>query len=278
MSHWIEVKALLPSRPDDWARWTYLFEAHGHPGTVQTDWPPTLSAYLSPLDEEGVRLLIDALVGAGATVETRTVQEEDWAEAWKQFFRPQRVGQRWFIRPTWEDGSPEPGDLVLVIDPGQAFGTGGHQTTRGCLQAMESLDLSGKYVADIGCGSGILSIAAALMGASRVEGVDVELASVEASRENAERNGAAATFFQGLGFGPLEAGRQYDLVLSNIISAALIQLAPEAGIRVKPGGWWITSGVIEANWGDVRAAAEREGFQLEEDLWEDDWVTARFRR
>jgi ribosomal protein L11 methyltransferase len=245
---------------------------------MQTDWPPTLSAYLAPQDEAAIHELTHALQNAGALVETRIVQEEDWAEAWKQYFRPQRVGRRWYIRPTWEEGSPDPGDLVLVIDPGQAFGTGGHQTTRGCLQAMESLDLQGKEVADIGCGSGILSVAAGLMGAEAIQGVDVELASVEASRENAGRNHVSAEFFQGLGFSPLRADQTYDLVLSNIISAALIQLAPEAGRRVKPGGAWITSGVIQANWPDVRAAAEREGFALEDEIGEDDWVTARFRR
>lgn len=278
MTTWTSIKALLPEVPEDWSRWTFLFEEHGFFGTVQTDDPPSLTAYAGPGQEAEQAALVQTLQAAGAAVELGVLEEANWAESWKEYFKPRRVGARWLIRPTWEEAEPSPGDLMIVLDPGQAFGTGDHPTTRGCLAAMEDLDLSGRSVADIGCGSGILAVGAALMGAFPVEGVDVEAPAIEAANENAARNGADCRFHQGLGFDPLPADAQYDVVLSNIISAALIRLAPQAFERVKPGGWWITSGVITANWPDVLEAAQAEGFGLDTTWEEDGWVTARFRR
>ncbi len=279
MSAWTQVTAVLAEEPEDWSVWAELFERHGLPGTLQTDDPPTMSAYLPPGGEAGLEPLRDVLLERGAVrVETALVEEEDWAESWKQFFKPRRVGERFVVRPTWEEFAAEPGDLVVVLDPGQAFGTGDHPTTRMCMECLEQLPVAGSEVADVGCGSGILAVAAMMLGARSVDAVDSDLPAVEATGENAARNAVEVRALLGRGFEPLAPEATYDLVLSNIISAALIALAPEAGQRVRPGGHWVVSGVIESNWPDVRAAAERAGFRLVEARQELEWVAATFVR
>lgn len=278
MKVWNQITAHLAEAPEDWAQWIVVFDRHGFPGTLQVDFPPSLSCYAAPEQEELAAALVAELKGLGAEVELSQVEEEDWSEAWKQYFKPRKVGKRWLVCPTWETPDPGPDDILLLLDPGQAFGTGDHPTTRGCLELMEELDFRGRSVADIGSGSGILSMAAHLLGAQSVQGVDVEGPAVTAARENADRLGHPLEFHHGLGFAPLGEDAVFDIVLSNIISAALIQLAPEASRRVRPGGAWITSGVIESNWPDVRAAAEAEGFVLKRHCAEDGWISAHFLR
>lgn len=276
---WTKVTAILGGVPEDWSGWCEVFGRHGISGTVQTDEPPTLSGYLAPGKDELLAALRDDLTAFGARgVETDVVEEEDWAEAWKQFFKPRRVGERFVVTPTWEPYEPEPGDLVITLDPGQAFGTGDHPTTRGCLELLEKVGGEGKEVADIGCGSGILSVGAMLLGAKSVAGVDMESPSVVSTRENLARCGFEGEIFEGKGFDPLPEDATYDLVVSNIISAALIGLAPEASRRVRPGGHWVVSGIIHENWPDVWKRAEQCGFSLVERFEEGDWVAATFLR
>ncbi len=279
MKVWTEVKAFLPDTPEDWSRWAEVFNRHGLPGTAQTDDPPTMSGYLAPGQSDRLRDLREELLAFGAvTVDERQVPEEDWAESWKQFFKPRRVGKRIVIRPSWEEYDSEGDDIVVVLDPGQAFGTGDHPTTRGCLVLLEQLDLRGMSVADIGCGSGVLSVAAMLLGARSAVAVDLDPPSVDATNDNAARNGVLVQGTLGAGFDPLQVEATYDIVLSNIISAALIALAHEAARRVRPGGRWIVSGIIQSNWPDVQAAAARQGFKLEQEIREDEWVAASFLR
>lgn len=276
---WIKVTAVMPEVPEDWSGWCEVFSSHGIEGTIQTDQPPTLSGYLAPGDVDGLDALVDSLRGFGAVdVLREDVLEEDWSEAWKQYFRATRVGERFMIVPTWDEYDPVEGDLVISLDPGQSFGTGDHPTTRGCLVLLEKEGCAGKDVADIGCGSGILSVGAGLLGAGSLALVDVESQSVASAMENLARNGVSGEVFEGRGFDPLSEEATFDLVLSNIISAALIGLAPEAGRRVRPGGAWIVSGIIRDNWGDVQERAERCGFRVEEVYEEGDWVAATLRR
>ena len=277
MSDWTEVKAQLPRQPEDWSVWDEMFEQNGINGTVYTDNPPTISGYASP-GQSTSRLEAD-LARLGATsVTLLAVPDTDWAESWKQFFKPTKIGERIVVCPSWEDYQASPGDLVVTLDPGQAFGTGDHPTTRGCLRLLESSDPAGQEIADIGCGSGILTVAALLLGAKSAVCVDVEAVCVEATSENLARNSVSAEVFEGLGFEPLPLEATYDTVLSNIISAAVIALAPEASRRVRPGGTWIVSGVIEQNWPDVLAKCEQVGFKLQEIQQEGDWIAAKFLR
>lgn len=279
MSAWIEVKAHLASAPLDWSAWDAIFAEHCVNGTVQTDDPPTLSGYVAPGSEHLMDDLIAKLKAFGAADVTQVeVEETDWAEAWKQFFVPRRVGKRFMVVPSWTEYEPEPHDIVITLDPGQAFGTGDHPTSRGCLDLLEREGAEGKDVADIGCGSGILSVGAGLLGAKSIAGVDTEPVSVASSRENLERNGIVGTIYLGAGFEPLPVDETYDIVLSNIISAALIGIAHEAARRVRPGGAWIISGIIESNWPDVLDKATRCGFTLVDHFQENDWIAARLRK
>ncbi len=279
MKAWTMVRAHFDRAPEDWDAITAIFEDYGVNGTVQTDKPLAMSGYLYEPDGSVVEgLMTDLRDGGACDVETDLVPEQDWAESWKQFFVPRRIGQRFLVRPSWEEAETLTDELEIVLEPGQAFGTGDHPTTRMCLEIMEAEPMDGKTVADIGAGSGILSVGACLLGASDVTGVEIERDAVQSARENAERNQVHFTVHEGKGFDPLGPNAMFDIVLSNIISAALINLAPEASRRVKVGGAWIVSGIIEANWADVRAAAERCGFRFETERREDGWVAALFRR
>ncbi|MBN8689947.1 MAG: 50S ribosomal protein L11 methyltransferase [Armatimonadetes bacterium] len=273
---WTLVKACFENPPEDWATIATVFEDHGIQGTIQTDHPATLGGYL--YEGKGVDELVADLKSAGASsIEIHDVQEEDWASAWKRFFKPRRIGKRIVVKPDWEEFEASPDDVVIELDPGQAFGTGDHPTTRMCLELLEQQSVEDQTVADIGCGSGILSIAACKLGAKSVVGVDNDEMSVDVSRENATRNHVEFPVHLGMGF-DLLPGQQFDLVLSNIISAALIRVSPAAANAVKQGGVWIVSGIIEANWPDVKLAAEKQGFQFESNLQEGEWIAAVFRR
>lgn len=280
MTDWIEIKALFDVAPDDWSIYADAFDRFGCPGSVQTDVPPTISAYMVGVEGAAAQsaLLAEELKRLGvASVEIGTVPEEDWSETWKQFFKPRRIGKQFVIRPTWEEYETQEGDLEIVLDPGQAFGTGDHPTTRLCLELLDSFDLTGKTVADVGCGSGILSIGALLLGAKEVDAVDIDPLSVEVAIENAKLNGVTYRCVAGDGFKALEH-EQYDLIVSNIISAILIRLSPDASAYVKPGGHWVVSGIIKQNWPDVLEAAQRVGFTLVKNAEEDEWVAATFLR
>lgn len=276
MSDWRRIDAVLPSIPDDWASFADVFVRNGIEGTLQSDRPPVMSGYVRFFSDENLGRLRSELMAAGAArVEVEAVKEEDWSESWKQFFKPQRIG-RLLVRPAWE----APGDGVaveIVIDPGQAFGTGDHPTTRMCLRLLERTLRPGMSVADIGAGSGILSIAAAKLGAGQVDAVDIDSGSVEAARNNAAANGVSMRVHAGRGFEPLGSLR-YDLVLSNLISATIIGLAPRVGEHLAEGGRWIVSGIIEANWGDVELAVRRAGFEVEELIAEGEWLAALLNR
>lgn len=280
MTDWIEIKALFDVAPDDWSIYADAFDRFGCPGSVQYDEPPSISAYMVGVEGAAAQanLLAEELKRLGATaVEIGSVPEEDWSETWKQFFKPRRIGKRFVIRPTWESYETQEGDLEIVLDPGQAFGTGDHPTTRLCLELLDSFDLSGKCVADVGCGSGILSIGALLLGASEVDAVDIDPLSVEVAIENAKLNGVSYRCVAGDGFKALQH-EQYDLIVSNIISAILIRLSPDAAAYVKKGGHWVVSGIIKQNWPDVLEAAQKVGFTLIENAEEDEWVAATFLR
>ena len=207
------------------------------------------------------------------------IEEEDWATAWKQFFKPLRVGRRLVVTPPWEAPDLAPGDHALVIDPGMAFGTGAHATTRLCLAALEDYLNSDEIrrVADIGTGSGILAIAAKKLGAQYVLATDVDPLAVRIARRNAganevvidARNAADAD-------SPLQ--QPFDLLVANILAGTLIELAGEFAGAVRPGGIYIASGIIEERENDVRFYTEAEGFQPLETRREGEWVALVFRR
>lgn len=285
---WIEVRAVFSAPPEDWSPLADAFDRHGCPGSLVGEKPPAISGYLVsvPAAKAKVEELKTELLRLGAaSVQTQEVPEENWAESWRKFFKPRRIGKRFVIRPTWEAFEAGPGDLEIVLDPGQAFGTGDHPTTRLCLELMEVAFQGGPLagearlpmtVLDLGSGSGILSIGAAKLGACNVLGVDIEAVSVEVARQNAEMNDVKAEFLCADGFTDPRLDGPFELVVSNIISATLIRLAPEVAQRQPSGGVWIVSGIIRQNWEDVQKAAARAGYQLNQERMEDDWVAATF--
>jgi ribosomal protein L11 methyltransferase len=260
---------------------------------IDTAKPAVVRAYLPGIDPAGVEDAISAATTALGhlqafglrpigDLQTRLVREEDWAEAWKSHFPVLRVGRRLVIRPTWRRHRRRPEDVVLSLDPGMAFGTGLHPTTRLCLAALETLADEGLLargsarggnarVVDVGCGSGILAIAAGKLGAGELLGVDTDPVAVEATAANARLNGQSRRLrVRG---GSLPSGEApFDLVLANLIASLLVQLARPLRDELALGGRILASGIFRDREDDVRAAFEAVGLRLGRRWAEEDWV------
>jgi ribosomal protein L11 methyltransferase len=275
--NWICLRADLDSLPDDFSPLHEVFAAHGLDATVEHDDPPGMSAYFCEDETANQRIadLGEALMAFGAQrIVVAQVPEEDWAESWKQFFKPREIGRGFMVKPSWEE-STATDRTVIDLDPGQAFGTGEHATTQLCLSMLEEAVEPGDSVIDIGCGSGILAIAAAKLGA-QVVATEIDPAAAQIAAENAARNGVRIEVLVADG---LPAGlAAADVAVSNIVSATLIRLAPAVARLTKEGGIWIASGIIPANLPDVLSAAESAGFSEVSRREEGGWVGVCFRR
>ena len=206
-------------------------------------------------------------------LETQWVAEEDWANAWKQFYTVLHVGERLVVKPRWQDYDPQPGEIVIALDPGMAFGTGTHPTTQLCLEALEQLPVAGKRVLDVGTGSSILAIAAAMLGAADVEALDTDSVAVAAARDNVAQAGLAGAITVREGTLPIFGNSAaYDIVLANITAQTLISLAPALHAAVAPHGRLLASGIIEQKANDVIAAFDAVGFDLRNRRESGDWV------
>lgn len=207
------------------------------------------------------------------------VNEEDWATAWKQYYHPVKISERFTIVPTWEDYTPVSTDeLIIELDPGMAFGTGTHPTTVMCLQGLERVVKEGDTVIDIGTGSGVLSIGAALLGAKSVHALDLDEVAVRSAQENVVLNKVEDTVsvFHG---NLLDTVKEpADVVVANILAEIIISFTDDAFSIVKPGGLYVTSGIIGAKRDDVKVALEASGFVIEEVLLMEDWVAIIARR
>lgn len=207
------------------------------------------------------------------------VDEEDWATAWKQYYHPVKISERFTIVPTWEEYVPVSTDeLIIELDPGMAFGTGTHPTTVMCLQALEKVVSTGDTVIDVGTGSGVLSIGAAMLGAQKVHALDLDEVAVTAARENVALNkvdGVVQVFHGNL----LDTVKEpADVVVANILAEIIVTFTDDAFSIVKPGGVYVTSGIIGAKKDDVKEALEKSGFAIEEVLMMEDWVAIVARR
>lgn len=197
------------------------------------------------------------------------IEDQDWERSWMDNFQPMRFGRRLWIVPSWHQ-APEPEAVNLLLDPGLAFGTGTHPTTALCLQWLDGQDLAGCSVLDFGCGSGILAIAALLLGAERAVGTDIDPQALEASRDNATRNGIAPARFPL--YLPVDLPQQpADVVVANILAGPLVQLAPQISAQVKPGGRLALSGILAEQADEVRATYAG-AFDLDPIAEQDGWV------
>ncbi|OCX22949.1 ribosomal protein L11 methyltransferase [Stutzerimonas xanthomarina] len=197
------------------------------------------------------------------------IEDQDWERSWMDNFQPMRFGRRLWIVPSWH-AAPEPDAVNLLLDPGLAFGTGTHPTTALCLEWLDEQDLRGQQVIDFGCGSGILAIAALLLGAEQAIGTDIDPQALEASRDNAGRNGIDPARFP-LYLPEQLPAAQADMVVANILAGPLVALAPQITALVKPGGRLALSGVLAEQAEEVRAAY-RDTFDLDPTEEKDGWV------
>ena len=231
--------------------------------------------YISPEENphEAVSFLRERYKSEGIshTIETAGCAVEDWINNWKKYFKPIAVGKKLFIRPLWEEEYQADGRTVLHLEPGLAFGTGTHETTRLCLGMLEDYLRPGARVLDVGCGSGILSVAALLLGAQSAVGVDIDELAVKTALENARQNGVEDRFTALCGNLTDKVEGAYDLVLANIVADVIITLSKDVENYLKKDAVYIMSGIVDTRLSDVKRALAAK-FRILEERCEKGWV------
>lgn len=217
--------------------------------------------------------------------EMKNVKEEDWANNWKQYFKPLCIGEKLLIKPSWEKADPNEKRKILEIDPAASFGTGQHNTTQLCLELVEKNLSDGDSILDLGCGSGILSIGALLLGAKKATAVDIDENSVRIAKENAEKNNIPKECYTAYCGNIIDddtlknkIGTGYDLLCANIVADVLIAMSQSFSGFVRDGGTLIVSGIIENRKDEVLETIKSQGFKLCEVCQKDDWVAASFKK
>lgn len=212
-------------------------------------------------------------------VSTCEVDEEDWSTSWKEYYHPVKISNRFTIVPTWEDYQPvESDELIIELDPGMAFGTGTHPTTVMSLQALEKHVNDTVNVIDVGTGSGVLAIGAALLGAKHVHALDLDEIAVRSAIENVELNNVSKQIDVVKGDLLDTVKEPAEVVVANILAEIILTFVDDAYTIVKPGGIYITSGIIEGRKEDVKQALIEAGFEIDEVMMMEDWVTIVSRK
>ena len=207
------------------------------------------------------------------TVHISEVNEEEWATAWKKYYKPVKISERITITPTWEEYTPVNTDEIIIeLDPGMAFGTGTHPTTVLCVQALEKIIQPGQRVIDVGTGSGVLSIAAASLGADSVDALDLDEVAVKSARLNTKLNKVHSKIQVSQNNLLDNIQEQYDVIVANLLSEIIIRFTDDVAKVLKPGGAFITSGIITAKKDEVKQSIIEQGLEIEETLQMEDWV------
>lgn len=201
-----------------------------------------------------------------------SVNEEDWATAWKKYYFPTKIGERLVVVPSWETYEKGENEVVLTMDPGMAFGTGTHETTQLCMRLLEENVVPGAALLDIGTGSGILAVSALLLGAGRAVGVDIDEVAVRVAGENAAANGVSNRVDFIAGDLAEKVTGKFSIVTANIVADVIIRLIPDLYRFLEPGSVFIASGIIDARENDVIAALEAAGYRVSKRLASGGWV------
>ncbi len=233
--------------------------------------------YISPEEnpQEAVSFIEERLRADNIEYKTELLNcaREDWENNWKQYFKPIKVGKKLLIRPAWIDDYDADGRAVLTLEPGVAFGTGTHETTRLCMESLEECVTPGCEMLDVGCGSGILSVAGMLLGVKSVTGVDIDRLAVKVAVENGRMNGFTSPEYNMI-HGDLtdKISGKYDVVTANIVADAIIKLTPAIKPFLKPDAVYIVSGIIDTRENDVIPVLEANGFTITKRRTEGGWV------
>ncbi len=214
------------------------------------------------------------------TIEHIGVNEEDWANSWKKYYKPIKTGCRLVIVPVWETYEKQPGETIVLMEPGMAFGTGTHETTRLCAGFVEDYVTEGCKVLDVGCGSGILAIAASKLGAGSCFACDIDPVAIKVAKENTELNhtpNVECAVSDLLKQAPIPEGG-YDVVVSNIVADVIIRLSPDVDKYLAKNGTYIVSGIIEERAQEVLDALDRDGYKPVAERYENGWYAAALKR
>ncbi|MFN4034048.1 MAG: 50S ribosomal protein L11 methyltransferase [Fimbriimonadales bacterium] len=283
-SEWLSIRVVAP--PPAWDAIAAVLIDSGCTGVELREQPYSVVAYLPATErsqlhaiEQQLQRLPEFELPPIQKFEVQPVNEQNWHTAWRRYFRSRRFGVRLRVQPSWSRHKPASDEIVIQLDPGLAFGTGGHSTTALCLELLDKYVQPGMRVADVGTGTGILAIGAAKLGAREVVAVDDDPLAVKIAQANIERNGVAAVVevVQGDGFHALTG--VFDLIVCNIVSGFLIASAPLVPPLLQAGGVYILSGTSGRNWrGGVRQAVLNAGLSVEEVRRRRTWVAAVFRK
>ncbi len=254
--YWVELEGELIPKSDNIFIKIYLSEDEFGKGDLER-----LKKDLFNLNE-------DIILNIGDSIE-----DTDWSKEWKKHYKPFKIGKNIIIKPSWEEYIPNNDEVIVEIDPGMAFGTGTHQTTSLCIESIQKLNLNGKSVCDIGCGSGILSITAAKLGAKSVTAIDIDPLSVDATITNSKLNGTEDIINVIEGDLLNSSSSKFDIIFANILPDVIVKLIPNVTKSIKNNGEFLTSGIIKEKKEYVVDNLEKYNFQIMEILENGEWIS-----
>lgn len=281
------VQILNPNDPDLLGNTSGLWDFFEPENTTLDFEGAVVTAYLERDSIEGtvdtLKNKLEELTSFGldpspGIIETQIVFQENWENEWKKYFKPIRLGKKMVVKPSWETVESETDEIVIEIDPGNAFGSGTHETTSLCIEMIEKYMRPSDHVLDVGCGSGILSIAAGLLGAKSILGVDIDPVAVKTARENIERNHLENISDIRQGDLLSVVDQPADLVVANIIAEIIIQLVDDIDSVIKSGGYFIASGIILQRLDSVLDKIQSSGLEVVETVKKGEWAVIVARK